>query len=142
MLKQVSVFIENKRGRLTDVVEQLGKAGINIRAMSLADTTDYGILRLIVSDPEQAAVLLKEKQYAVKLTEVLAVEIPDEPGALVEVLRIIRDSEITVEYMYAFLGNREKGATVIFKCDDAAKATTLLQENQIAVVAEDAVYHA
>ena len=102
MLKQVSVFIENKRGRLTDVVQQLGNGGINIRAMSLADTADYGILRLIVSDPQKAAELLKEKQYTVKITDVLAIEIPDEPGALAEALRVIRDSEFTVEYMYAF----------------------------------------
>lgn len=140
MLKQVSVFIENKRGRLTDVVQQLGNGGINIRAMSLADTADYGILRLIVSDPQKAAELLKEKQYTVKITDVLAIEIPDEPGALAEALRVIRDSEFTVEYMYAFLGNREQGAMVTFKCDDTEKVAELLKQNNVTVVDEEMVY--
>ena len=107
--------------------------------MSLADTADYGSLRLIVSDPQKAAELLKEKQYTVKITDVLAIEIPDEPGALAEALRVIRDSEFTVEYMYAFLGNREQRAMVTFKCDDRAKVAELLTQNKVTVVDEELV---
>ena len=140
MLKQISVFIENKRGRLTDVVELLGGGGINIRAMSLADTTDFGVLRLIVNDPPKARDILKEAIYTVKITDVLAVEIPDEAGSLASVLRIIRDSDITIQYMYAFLGNRDKGALVILKCDDAQKAVQLLEQHQITVVDAETVY--
>ncbi len=140
MLKQLSVFIENKRGRLTDVVELLGEGGINIRAMSLADTTDFGVLRLIVNDPPKARDILKDAKYTVKITDVLAVEIPDEAGSLAGVLRIIRDSDIIIQYMYAFLGNRDNGALVILKCDDAQKAVQLLEQNQITVVDAETVY--
>ncbi len=140
MLKQLSIFVENKCGRLTDIVELLGKGGINIRAMSLADTADYGILRLIVNDPQRAADLLKKEQYTMKITEVLAIEIPDEAGALANVLRMIRDAEITIEYMYAFLGKQDQGALVTLKCDDTEKAAALLQQNHVTVVKPEMVY--
>lgn len=140
MLKQVSVFVENKCGRLTGIVELLGNRGINIRAMSLADTADYGILRLIVNDPQKAADLLKNEQYTVKITEVLAIEIPDEAGALARVLCMLRDAEITIEYMYAFLGKREAGALVTLKCDNTEKAAELLKKNGVTIVESESVY--
>lgn len=140
MLKQLSVFVENKCGRLTGIVELLGNGGINIRAMSLADTADYGILRLIVNDPQKAADLLKKEQYTMKITEVLAIEIPDEAGALANVLRMIRDAEITIEYMYAFLGKQKQGALVTLKCDDTEKAAALLKQNHVTVVDPETVY--
>lgn len=140
MLKQVSVFVENKCGRLTGIVELLGNRGINIRAMSLADTADYGILRLVVNDPQKAADLLKSEQYTVKITEVLAIEIPDEAGALARVLCMLRDAEITIEYMYAFLGKREQGALVTLKCDDTEKAAELLKNNGVTIVESESIY--
>src|SRR3974377_1387822 len=103
-VKQISVFLENKSGRLAGVTKALGDNNINIRALSIADTTDFGILRLIVSDPEKAVNILKAEDFTVSETSIIAVQIPDNPGGLAGILQILDGSKINIEYMYAFVG--------------------------------------
>ncbi len=126
LIKQVSVFIENKVGNLEEVVEVIGKNDIDIYALSLADTTDFGILRMIVSDPDKTKQVLKEKGLIVKRTEVIAVTVEDKPGGLMKTLHKMKDNGINIEYMYAFIGKNEKGATVVMKVDKPDEAVKLL----------------
>ena len=126
LIKQVSVFIENKVGNLEEVIDAIAENDIDIYALSLADTTDFGILRMIVSDPDKAKAVLKEKGLIVKRTEVIAVTVEDKPGGLTKTLDKMRDNEINIEYMYAFIGKNEKGATVVMKVDKPEEAVKIL----------------
>ena len=126
-VNQLSIFLENRSGRLAEVTETLEKAGINLRALSLADTADFGILRLIVSDFEKAEALLKEKGFTVGKTEVIAVRVKDEPGALNDLLKKMDEEALNVEYMYAFFQQSTKDAIIIFRFDDINKAVKNLQ---------------
>ncbi len=121
-VEQISVFIENKSGRLAEIARTLGEAGINIRALSLADTSDFGILRLIVNDREKAKTALKEKGFTVSKTEVVAVEVPDRPGGLYQILEKLENESINVEYMYAFVERCGENAVIIFRFDETDKA--------------------
>ena len=139
-VKQISVFLENKSGRLADVTKPLGKNGINIRALSIADTTDFGILRLIVNKPEEANRILRSEGFMVSETDVIAVEVPDRPGGLAGVLEVLEQAEINIEYLYAFVGGSSKGALVIFKVEDCEAAIKVLQANNIRVLDGAEVY--
>lgn len=140
MVKQISVFLENKAGRLGKVTQVLGENKINIRALSIADTSDFGILRLIVNDPERAYQVLKSNGFTVSTTEVLAVQVPDTPGGLAEVLNIMGQGEINIEYLYAFIGTTSKDALVIFKVADPIKAQEYCQKNNVVFLTADQVY--
>lgn len=129
--KQVSIFLENRAGRLADVTTLLGDNGVNIRALSLADTADFGILRLIVNDPDKAVALLKKAGLTVRETEVVAAEVPDRPGGLAEILRLLSAEQINVEYMYAFVRSPAESAIMIFRFDDPAKALEVLRRKGI-----------
>ncbi|HOV42587.1 MAG TPA: ACT domain-containing protein, partial [Syntrophothermus lipocalidus] len=118
MVKQISVFLENKAGRLASVTRVLGDAGINIRALSIADTSDFGVLRLIVNDPDKAYRILKEAGFTVSQTDVVAVSVPDRPGGLAEILEVMAEADINIEYLYAFIGTTARNALVIFKVED------------------------
>ncbi|MCR4400682.1 MAG: ACT domain-containing protein, partial [Syntrophomonadaceae bacterium] len=131
MVKQISVFLENKAGRLASVTRTLGDAGINIRALSIADTSDFGILRLIVSDPDRAYAILKEAGFAVSETEVIAVSVPDTPGGLAAILEVMAEAGINIEYLYAFIGTRAENALVIFKVEDPQRAVKFFGERGI-----------
>jgi len=122
-IKQISVFMENKTGRLGAVLNMLKEKEINVRAISVADTTGYGIVRLIVDDTEKAYNFLKANDYAVTVTEVLAVSIDDRPGSLSAVLEVLSSNNIDVEYMYTCLKNKENTAYIIFRVDNLEKAT-------------------
>lgn len=126
-LEQISVFLENKSGRLAEITDVLGRANVNIRALSLADTTDFGILRLIVDNTEKAKEVLKASGFTVGKTDVFAVEIPDRPGGLAQILKTVQDAGINVEYMYAFVPCSGANAIVIFRFDDLDKAISALQ---------------
>jgi hypothetical protein len=126
-LKQVSIFIENKEGRLADVTRCLADGKIDIRALSLADTADFGMLRLIVNDHEMCTKILKERGFMVQETEVLAVEVEDAPGGLASVLDCLTQAKLNVEYMYASIERRKEKALVIFRVDDRPKAESVLQ---------------
>lgn len=141
MVKQISVFLENKAGRLAEVTKTIADKGINIRAMSIADTADFGILRLIVNDPELAGKILADSDFTVVVKEVIAVGINDEPGALAKALSVLLNHGIEIEYMYAFVGNLRGKALVIFKVSDNDKAVAALKESGIAVIDEQEIYN-
>jgi len=124
--QQLSIFLENQLGSLAEVMETLARAGINIRALSLADTSEFGVLRLLADKPEAARAALVEQGFRAQLTEVAAVEVPDRPGALSRVLNAFRAAEVNVEYMYAFVGRTRQGAIMIFRLNDPDKAAQAL----------------
>lgn len=126
-VEQISIFLENKSGRLAEVTEILARNNINLRALSLADTADFGIFRLIVSDPAAAASLLKESGFTVGMNEVVAVVVPDRPGGLAGILETLQGKGINVEYMYAFVQKSEGNAVLIFRFDDPDKAIAALR---------------
>lgn len=132
--EQISVFIENKEGRLAEVTAILRDANVNIRALSLADTTDFGVLRLIVNDNESAKAALKKEGFTVGMTQVLAVEVKDEPGGLNNILDPLSENEVNVEYMYAFANPQCKNAIMIFRFDDHDKALKILAKQNIKVI--------
>jgi hypothetical protein len=139
-VEQISVFLENKAGRLAEVTKVLGEAGINIRALSLADTTDFGILRLIVDQYDKARETLKQHGFTVGKTEVVAIEVPDHPGGLAWVLQILSDSDVNVEYMYAFVQHSGKNAVIIFRFDNLERAIELLQQQGVRIYSGQEVY--
>jgi hypothetical protein len=139
-VEQISVFLENRAGRLAEITRVLGDAGVNIRALSLADTSDFGILRLIVSDNDKAKGVLKEHGFTVGKTSVVAVEVEDRPGGLNRILEILSKEGVNVEYMYAFVQHSGANALMIFRFDDIDAAVKLLQDNDIKVLEGQTVY--
>ena len=139
-VEQISIFIENKSGRLAEITRILGDASINIRALSLADTTDFGILRLIVNDREKAKQVLKDKGFTVSKTEVVAVEVPDRPGGLSEILQTLDKETINVEYMYAFVERCGENAVIIFRFDETDKAISALQSKGFTILDGERLY--
>ncbi|WP_290923021.1 ACT domain-containing protein [Halodesulfovibrio sp.] len=133
-VEQISVFLENKAGRLAEVTNTLATNGINIRALSLADTTDFGILRLIVDNSENAKSVLKDKGFTVGKTNVVAVEVEDKPGGLNHILDTLGNNGINVEYMYAFVMPGSTNATLIFRFDKTDQAVEILSENNIPII--------
>lgn len=140
-VEQISIFLENRAGRLTDVTRVLSEAGVNIRALSLADTSDFGILRLIVTDHERAKEALKENGFTVGRTSVVAVEVDDRPGGLHRILELLSNSQINVEYMYAFVQQSGKNAVLIFRFDRTDQAIEILQKNTITIIPGSDLYN-
>lgn len=139
--EQISIFLENKSGRLADVTDLLARNGINIRALSLADTTDFGIFRLIVNDPVKALALLKERSFTVTTNEVVPVVVPDRPGGLAGILAALKGNEINVEYMYAFVQRSEGNAVLIFRFDDTDQAVTALTAAGVRMLSGEDMQH-
>ena len=133
-VEQISIFLENKSGRLAEVMGVLFEAGINIRALYLADTADFGILRLIVNDTEKARKVLKENGFTVEKTKVIAVEVPDKPGGLSGILDTIKDEGINVEYMYAFVEKSGENAIVIFRFDELERSIDVLRKAGVKIM--------
>ncbi|MCT4534902.1 ACT domain-containing protein [Halodesulfovibrio sp.] len=133
-VEQISVFLENKAGRLAEVTNTLATNEINIRALSLADTTDFGILRLIVDNSEKAKSVLKDKGFTVGKTNVVAVEVEDKPGGLNYILDTLGNNGINVEYMYAFVLPGSTNATLIFRFDKTDQAVEILSQNNIPII--------
>lgn len=140
MVKQISIFLENKCGRMIRVSEVLGEAGINIRALSIADTSDFGILRLIVDQPDKACTVLREKGFMASVTEVIAVEVPDVPGGLAKVLTPLEAAGINIEYLYAFVQKRTEDALILMRVENIPAALQALQENGITVIGSERIY--
>ncbi len=136
-IKQLSIFIENKFGRLEAIIDALSKANINLRALSLAEAPDYGVLRVIVDDAEKAKKALNDIGVIAKITDVVAVYLDDRSGGLASVLSILKESEITIEYMYAFLGRTEGKALMVLKADDEAKTEKVLTDNNISMLCQE-----
>ena len=139
-VKQVSVFLENRSGRLDEVADILGSRQINIRALSLADTSDFGILRLIVNDVEKAKEALKTNGITVGRTTVVAVEVPDRPGGLHSILDILPREDVNVEYMYAFVERSGENAVIIFRFDNPDRAIEILTKGGFQVLPGEKVY--
>lgn len=133
-IKQLSVFVENKFGRVAAIVDTLGKNNIDISALSLADASEFGILRLIVDKPDEAKTLLREQGVIVKVTDVLGVKIEDRPGGLSDILSVLKEEGVTIEYMYAFVGKNTDGASVVFKTNNDEKAYEVFKMNGIRVI--------
>ncbi len=139
-VEQISIFLENRAGRLADVTRVLSESGVNIRALSLADTSDFGILRLIVTDHEKAKAALKEKGFTVGRTNVVAVEVDDQPGGLHKILDLLTSNSINVEYMYAFVQQSGKNAVLIFRFDRTDQAIEVLQEHGVRIIPGSELY--
>lgn len=133
-VEQISVFLENQPGALSEVTQILGESGVNIRALSLADTKDFGILRLIVNDNEKARRALDQKGFTVRKTDVVAVEVPDRPGGLAAIMKILAEAKINVEYLYAFVQQSGQNAIIIFRFDETDRAIAVLSEKKVAIL--------
>ena len=127
LIKQISVFIENKAGKVSKIIDILGENNIDISALSIADSADFGILRLIVDYPEKAAKILNAEDYLVKTTSVISIGIENKPGGLTKILNTFKDNDITIEYMYAFV-NKDNSAVTIIRADDTKLAVAKLAE--------------
>ncbi len=133
-VEQIAVFLENKSGRLAEITSILADNDINIRALSVADTADFGILRLIVNKVEEAQAVLKKGGFTVSKTSVVAVAVPDRVGGLASVLRAVTEGGYNVEYMYAYAHRADGSAVMIFRFDDMVNAMTMLQKKGFALV--------
>lgn len=140
IVDQISVFIENKIGALSDVTAVMGDAGIDLRALSLADSSDFGVLRLIVDDPGRALSLLREAGFVVSMTQTLAVPIRDVPGGLARVLKILAGEGVSVEYAYAFISRRQGNAYVILRVKDNDHAQNTLIKHGIEMLADGSLF--
>ncbi|MGB9711027.1 MAG: ACT domain-containing protein [Thermodesulfovibrio sp.] len=138
-IKQISVFLENKRGRLYEALKALAEQDINIRALSIADTSEFGILRMIVTDPEKAKDILEKNEFTVKLTNVIAIAVKDQPGGLAEALKHLYDSNINIEYIYAFVEKSGQKAVVVLRTENLDKTISILQEKGITLLSWDDV---
>lgn len=139
IIKQLSVFLENKTGRLNEVTQLLGNAGINMSAFSVADTSEFGILRVIVSDPEKALTILKEAEFSVRLTDVICLNSPNEPGAMARALDILANENVFIEYLYAYSMN-DQSANIVLKPDNIQKCIEVLQRHQMELVKASDMY--
>ena len=133
----ISVFIENKEGRIKKAIDTLANAGVNIRALSVGDTTKYGILRLIVSDNEKAIKSLEDDGFIVKESEVIVIAVPDKPNGLNSTLAILDDANINLEYIYAFVSSNPDEAIVAMKVEDTQKAISVFEKNNAKILSEE-----
>ena len=137
VVKQISIFVENKEGRIKKAIDTLAKENINIRALSIADTTKYGILRLIVSDNEKAIEALEKDGFIVKENDVLIVAVPDEPNGLNSTLAIFENQDINLEYLYAFVSSKTDEAIVVMRLENMEKAIEALKESNVRILDEN-----
>ena len=135
-ITQISVFLENRKGRLFDVCALLGKNRINIRALTIAETQSFGVLRIVVDKSDTAVKLLKENGFVANLTDVVAIEVPDKPGGLADVLKVFADNDVNIEYMYGFVEKFSDKALLVFRFEDTDLAQRILAENNIKIVTE------
>jgi len=138
-VRQISVFLENKIGRLAEITQILGNKEINIRALAIADTTEFGILRMIVDRPQKAYEALEERGFTVSQTEVVVVEVEDKPGGLAQVMAILGKEGINVEYLYAFVAPKGRGALVVLKIEEKKATVDLLQEKKVKILSAEEI---
>lgn len=139
-INQLSIFLENKEGRLFHTLDIIEELNINIRALSIADTSEFGILRLIVTDSLKVKEKLEEKDFIVKITKVIAVAINDEPGGLNKVLKVLEENEINLEYLYAFVEQKTYDAIVILRLEDMDKGLKILKEGDSTIISPEEIY--
>jgi hypothetical protein len=141
MIKQLSIFLENKTGRLYKALDVLANADINIRALSLADTSDFGILRLVVQNPEKGKEVLEKNNFTVKVTPVVGVQLDDTPGGLSKILKIVQDNKMNLDYLYAFTHEKSEKAILLLYANNLDNLVTVLEENGVILVPSDEVYN-
>lgn len=139
-VNQISVFLENKPGQLAELTRALSDNDISLRALSIADTRDYGIARLMVDDPYKTALVLKEGGWVSKMTPVLAVQMPDQAGALEQILDVLAKNNIDLEYVYAFLSHKINSACLVIRAEDNDKAAKVLTDHGIRLASQDELY--
>lgn len=140
-IKQLSIFLQNRMGSLSKPLEVLSNAGVNIKAMCMADTSEFGILRLVVDDPLKGKEALEEQNFLVKITDIIGVEMNDTPGGLTAVLKVIKDYEIDLEYLYAFTHEKVGKAILLLHADDIDNLIDVLEDNNITIVPSSEVYN-
>lgn len=140
-IKQLSIFLENKKGRMRNALDVLADAGFNIRALSIADTSDFGILRLIVPKPDEAKDILEKNNFVVKTGYVIAVEMSDQPGGLSTILGILDDSDINLDYLYAFVDEKEERAIVLLHPEDIDAGVEALKMGKATIIPSEDVYN-
>lgn len=133
-IKQLSVFVENEKGKLSEITDLIAKAGVDMRAMSIADTSEFGILRLIVKEPDKVKAILEESGFISTLNDVIGVEISDKPGGLAQIVSLFASNGINMEYMYAFLTRIEGKAYLVVRVDDASEVENLLESEKIRIL--------
>ncbi|MCF7928408.1 MAG: ACT domain-containing protein [Spirochaetales bacterium] len=138
-ITQISVFLENRKGRLHQVCDLLGKAGINILALTIAETEDFGVLRIIVDKPEEALAVFAAEDLVARQSDVVVVQIEDHPGGLADVLAVLQQSDVNIEYMHAFLGRRSEQAYMVFRFEQPDEAISVLKKAGIRVIENDEV---
>ena len=134
-VKQISIYLENKQGTISDITDLLAEHGVDMRALCLADTKTFGILRLIVDDTDRAAEIIKEAGHTFNVREVVCFTVPDEAGGLAAVLKLLDSGEVNIEYMYAVIANKDDRAKIVVRVDDNEKTEAILTENGIEVIA-------
>jgi hypothetical protein len=138
-ITQISVFLENRKGRLFEICSMLGQAGINIRALNIAETESFGVLRMVVDKPAEAIELFRKNGVTASQTDVVAAEVPDTPGGLADVLKILTDNNVNVEYMYGFVEKHSENALLVFRFDNPERAAQVLRENGLKVIDEKGI---
>lgn len=141
IIKQISVFVENKMGRMTEITQVIADAGVDIRALSIADTSDFGILRLIVNNPDAAVAALRNAGMTVSLTDVIAVGVEDKPGAFAKAMRAMSEAELSIEYMYAFISRSDNRAFVILRVEEPDRAINALQKEGFEILGSEQIYN-
>lgn len=138
-VKQISIFVENKPGKLAELTEYLNQSSIDMRALSIAEAQDFGIVRIIVDDAYKTSCVLKEAGYVASITPVVAIEMPDEPGSLFRILKILGDGGVNLEYMYAFLTRKQSAAYMVLRVEDNEKAIEILSKSGIHTICQEAL---
>ncbi len=140
MIKQISVFVENKKGRLARITDVLGLEGIDLVALSIADTTNFGIMRCIVNNPDKAITVLKQNGFTASMTEVIVAEVPDKPGGLASILKMLDDAGISVEYLYSFVRTPSQNALILFRVEDIKGTMEALKNSDVRLLEESDIY--
>lgn len=140
MIKQISVFVENKKGRLARITDVLGQSGIDLIALSIADTTNFGIMRCIVNEPEKAITVLKQNGFTASMTEVIVAEVTDKPGGLAGILNELDEAGISVEYLYSFVRTPAQNALILFRVENIEEAVKALKKRNIRLLEEKDIY--
>ncbi len=138
-VKQISIFVENKPSKLAELTEYLNQSSIDMRALSIAEAQDFGIVRIIVDDAYKTSCVLKEAGYVASITPVVAIEMPDEPGSLFRILKILGDGGVNLEYMYAFLTRKQSTAYMVLRVEDNEKAIEILSKSGIHTICQEAL---
>jgi len=138
-ITQISVFLENRKGRLAEVATMLGKNDVNIRALTIAETDEFGVLRVVVDSPDKALDLLRANHFVATVTEIVAVEVDDRPGGLADILTMLNKNGLNIEYMYGFVEKKTDMAIMVFRFDEPDRALDVLQKNKIKVVGQSEI---